>query len=440
MKNLSLLLLSLFAVSHADNAVEVECAECHKSPTTNAPVAASTQKPSPVTNSGIQNAYGQCGGIGWTGPTQCCAGYNCVKGNDYYWQCVPAPTAAASQPPVAASTQKPTPAATSGIQNAYGQCGGIGWTGPTQCASGYNCVKGNEWYFQCVPVPTAGTSARPSPVVDTGVQCGYEQCGGIGWNGPTKCELGWTCSRCNDYYSQCVPAPTVAVTQAPVANTGIQNAYGQCGGIGWTGPTQCVSGYNCVKGNDWYFQCVPVPTAATSARPSPAADTGVQCGYEQCGGIGWNGPTKCEAGWTCSKCNDYYSQCVPVPTVAVTQAPVPNAGIQNAYGQCGGIGWTGPTQCVSGYNCVKGNDWYFQCVPVPTAATSARPSPVANTGVQCGYGQCGGDGWSGPTKCESGWTCSKCNDHYSQCVPRVAIIGGIPSLRGNSEDHAHFDV
>jgi hypothetical protein len=361
---------------------------------TGSPVAvASTQAPSSVPNSDLQCAYGQCGGIGWTGPTECVLGYTCVKGNDWYSQCVPSPVAALSLAPVTVSSQKPTAVANTGIQNAYGQCGGIGWTGPTQCVSGYNCVKGNDWYFQCVPVPTAATSARPSPAADTGVQCGYEQCGGIGWSGPTKCELGWTCSKCNDYYSQCVPAPTTGVTNAPVANTGIQNAYGQCGGIGWTGPTQCGAGYNCVKGNDWYSQCVPVGTLSLA------------------------------------------------PVAASTQKPTPAAtsAIQNAYGQCGGIGWTGPTQCVSGYNCVKGNDWYFQCVPVPTAATSARPSPVADTGVQCGYGQCGGDGWSGPTKCEAGWTCSKCNDHYSQCIPKLVIVGG-HSLRGKAHQRLQKSV
>ncbi|KAK6544832.1 hypothetical protein TWF694_001513 [Orbilia ellipsospora] len=32
-----------------------------------------------------------------------------------------------------------------------------------------------------------------------------------------------------------------------------------------------------------------------------------------------------------------------------------------AYGQCGGIGWTGGTSCVSGYKCVYLNDYYSQC-------------------------------------------------------------------------------
>jgi hypothetical protein len=31
-------------------------------------------------------------------------------------------------------------------------------------------------------------------------------------------------------------------------------------------------------------------------------------------------------------------------------------------GQCGGIGWAGPTQCVSPYTCKVGNPWYSQCL------------------------------------------------------------------------------
>jgi hypothetical protein len=33
------------------------------------------------------------------------------------------------------------------------------------------------------------------------------------------------------------------------------------------------------------------------------------------------------------------------------------------YQQCGGIGWSGPTVCVSGYTCVKVNDYFSQCQP-----------------------------------------------------------------------------
>ncbi|CAI6336163.1 unnamed protein product [Periconia digitata] len=36
-------------------------------------------------------------------------------------------------------------------------------------------------------------------------------------------------------------------------------------------------------------------------------------------------------------------------------------------------------------------------------------------GTVAKYGQCGGSGYSGATQCESGSTCTKVNDYYSQC-------------------------
>jgi cellulase len=61
--------------------------------------------------------------------------------------------------------------------------------------------------------------------------------------------------------------------------------------------------------------------------------------------------------------------------------------------------------------------------PDPTTlTTSTRPSPTngggdggSGTGAAL-YGQCGGIGFSGPTTCAQG-TCTKTNDWYSQCLP-----------------------
>ncbi|KAK6523167.1 hypothetical protein TWF694_006062 [Orbilia ellipsospora] len=51
-----------------------------------------------------------------------------------------------------------------------------------------------------------------------------------------------------------------------------QSAYGQCGGIGWTGATTCVSGWTCTYGNDYYSQCLP-GTAATTKTTTTSAKT-----------------------------------------------------------------------------------------------------------------------------------------------------------------------
>ncbi|KAJ2928047.1 hypothetical protein H1R20_g9055, partial [Candolleomyces eurysporus] len=56
----------------------------------------------------------------------------------------------------------------------YGQCGGTGYTGSTQCDPGYTCVKLNDWYSQCQPggasttaAPTTTTPSVPTTIVPT---------------------------------------------------------------------------------------------------------------------------------------------------------------------------------------------------------------------------------------------------------------------------------
>ncbi|CCA67656.1 related to cel1 protein precursor [Serendipita indica DSM 11827] len=53
-----------------------------------------------------------------------------------------------------------------------------------------------------------------------------------------------------------------------------------------------------------------------------------------------------------------------------------------------------------------------------SSSTSSRASTTSSaaTGSQTLYGQCGGQGWTGPTTCASG-TCKVSNQFYSQCLP-----------------------
>ena len=53
-------------------------------------------------------------------------------------------------PPVTTSKpSSPAPTGGSGVAH-YGQCGGIGWTGGTVCASPYTCKVSNAYYSQCL--------------------------------------------------------------------------------------------------------------------------------------------------------------------------------------------------------------------------------------------------------------------------------------------------
>ncbi|KAI0374349.1 beta-glucosidase [Pilatotrama ljubarskyi] len=60
---------------------------------------------------------------------------------------------------------------------------------------------------------------------------------------------------------------------------------------------------------------------------------------------------------------------------------------QAVYQQCGGIGWTGATTCVSGAVCTKLNDYYSQCLPgsassaPPTTSAPSSPTSPTSTGT-----------------------------------------------------------
>jgi hypothetical protein len=43
-----------------------------------------------------------------------------------------------------------------------------------------------------------------SDTTDDGPAALYDQCGGVGFDGPTQCEDGSSCQYSNDYYSQCL--------------------------------------------------------------------------------------------------------------------------------------------------------------------------------------------------------------------------------------------
>jgi hypothetical protein len=75
-------------------------------------------------------------------------------------------------------------------------------------------------------------------------------------------------------------------------------------------------------------------------------------------------------------------------------------GCVDAWGKCGGQGWSGPTCCVNEYTCVEQGIWYSQCIPTrhhhwtgkdrrPTVAPQL-PAPVSPTGAAGGPPLAGG--------------------------------------------------
>lgn len=75
--------------------------------------------------------------------------------------------------------------------------------------------------------------------------------------------------------------------------------------------------------------------------------------------------------------------------VGLSQTSAVLAAVQ-PWGQCGGNGFTGESACASGASCTKFNDWYSQCVPgggaapgIPSGAAPVESSaaPVATGGA-----------------------------------------------------------
>ncbi|KAL4893494.1 concanavalin A-like lectin/glucanase domain-containing protein [Aspergillus ambiguus] len=53
---------------------------------------------------------------------------------------------------------------------------------------------------------------------------------------------------------------------------------------------------------------------------------------------------------------------------------------------------------------------------ITTTSKTASTTTTASAATQTHWGQCGGQGWTGPTSCASPYTCQKQNDWYSQCL------------------------
>ena len=67
-----------------------------------------------------------------------------------------------------------------------------GNSGATRVVAGNNAPAPNQPQPPNNPAPGSGTVTK------------YGQCGGSGWNGATQCVAGCTCQATNPYYSQCL--------------------------------------------------------------------------------------------------------------------------------------------------------------------------------------------------------------------------------------------
>ncbi|RPB15732.1 hypothetical protein P167DRAFT_571379 [Morchella conica CCBAS932] len=70
-------------------------------------------------------------------------------------------------------------------------------------------------------------------------------------------------------------APLTFVALAIIGSVSAQTAagYQQCGGVNFSGPTACVSGYHCEKLNDYYSQCLPGSASGTTSVATSSSTT-----------------------------------------------------------------------------------------------------------------------------------------------------------------------
>jgi len=211
--------------------------------------------------SDLAGMYEQCGGKGYKGPTECVAGWECIKSDKYYSQCRPKPD----------DKDKNT-------AGNYAQCGGLNFKGCEEdcdivmsCQEGWHCQPqdGNPYYSQCLPnyAQEMMALAKKSKQVLLGDVAGsYEQCAGKGYKGPTTCQVGWECVKSDKYYSQCRPIETTP-TDTTAGN------WAQCGGEGFNGCVsecdtilECGPGWTCTpqEGNKYYSQCLYTGTSLRS--------------------------------------------------------------------------------------------------------------------------------------------------------------------------------
>ncbi|KAK6500307.1 hypothetical protein TWF481_010651 [Arthrobotrys musiformis] len=110
-----------------------------------------------------------------------------------------------------------------------------------------------------------------------------------------------------------------------------------------------------------------------------------------------------------------------------------------AWGQCGGIGWTGATTCVSGSTCVKSNDYYSQCIPgssggTTTTAQAATTTTTASTSVKTGWEEVIGEGSFNSFSSFWNYLYPWGSDHNGSArmkQDKVSVSGGVLTLRAD---------
>jgi len=177
----------------------------------------------------------------------------------------------------------------------YGQCGGIGYTGSTQCDIQGYCVYSNPYYSQCLPVTaTSSSTIKPITIVSnnktssilttqkqtlttsltrttSAVKTTTKTTKKITTtNKPSTINKITTTTKTTTTFkttkisttTKRISTSTSAVAFNTTANQLVSD-WGQCGGINYFGSKTCVSSSKCTVVNSYYYQCIPIITPTT---------------------------------------------------------------------------------------------------------------------------------------------------------------------------------
>jgi hypothetical protein len=108
---------------------------------------------------------------------------------------------------------------------------------------------------------------------------------------------------------------------------------------------------------DWYFSGVYVESGSITTSVGSGSGSGS-------GGSGGSPPVSSSSTTAAPQTTTLVTSTTPTSTTAAppAQTSQPSAGSIGKYAQCGGTGWTGSGSCVSGATCTKINDYYSQCL------------------------------------------------------------------------------
>ncbi|KAK7042480.1 4-O-methyl-glucuronoyl methylesterase, partial [Favolaschia claudopus] len=113
------------------------------------------------------------------------------------------------------------------------------------------------------------------------------------------------------------------------------------------------------------------------------------------------------------------------------------------YGQCGGQGWTGPTTCPANWACTVSNDWYSQCLP-GSATTTGPTTTISTTKTSTGGSTASSTSTasSGSATLVPGWSFVRAveDPNFHKYLQSQVLGTASPAVLGDYTQAAQFQV